>query len=78
MANFGWSYPAGCNGPPEEPEPVFDPACSRCHGEGVYDIDIQSQEGGSPMSVPQDCDCWESYDPGDCDPRHEYNYEDRE
>ena len=68
MANFGWSYPPGCSGPPEEPEPVFDPACLRCHGEGTYDVE----------GVWTDCDCWESYDPGDCDPRHEYNYEDRE
>lgn len=21
MANLGWSYPAGCSGPPEQPEP---------------------------------------------------------
>ena len=66
------------NDPEITKERVYDPDCSHCAGEGEYERDIQPQEGGSVMSVPQDCDCWEDYDPGDCDPRHEYNYEDRE
>ena len=57
MLRSGWNLPDGLMFIPEEKEKLFDPDCSRCYGEGTYDIDIQPQEGGSIMSVPQDCDC---------------------
>ena len=34
MANFGWSYPAGCSGPPEGP---LEPVCICGHLESDHD-----------------------------------------
>mgnify|MGYP001611469945 CR=1 FL=1 len=42
----------------------------------MYDYNMKISESGSIMTVCLECDCWESYDPGDCDPRHEYTGED--
>ena len=64
----GWNLPPGLMSIPEEKERVYDPECVLCHGEGEY----QSLDTLKYVN----CDCWESYDPGDCDPRHEYTGED--
>ena len=68
MLRSGWNLPDGLMFIPEEKERVFDPDCHKCQGAGW----ISSDKGGA-----DECNCWEDYDPGDCDPRHEYNYEDR-
>ena len=29
MSKFGWSYPAGCSGPPDDDRPDYCPVCRR-------------------------------------------------
>lgn len=39
MGKFGWSYPPGCDGPPEPEYPEFDNECPECGGEGTITAD---------------------------------------
>ena len=47
---FGWSYPPGCSGPPEDPEP-YSLRCKHC----------KSFIGGTPIRL----ESWESASPCD-------------
>lgn len=64
----GWNLPPGLMRIPETRERVYDPECINCYGTGTVEVAISYEE------TPHECDCWEDYDPSDCDPRHEYNY----
>ena len=94
----GWNLPPGLMHIPEEKKRVYDPGCEICHGKGQIDDwlielerfrgaleDIASGDNTSTLkgaiaiakvALDTECPCWKSYDPGDCDPRHEYTGED--
>lgn len=48
MANFGWSYPAGCSGTPYDDD--LEPVCSCGHLESDHDED-------SGACLEAGCDC---------------------
>ena len=79
MSKFGWSYPAGCSGPPDDdlrPEWTNTPRCSHCGKWARHDIPMRSKHcqsearacDGKPMQLDDlllnaPCGDWKVHEP---------------
>jgi hypothetical protein len=52
---FGWSYPPGCSGPPDDPP---EKSCTCGHSEIEHDFQDESDRLGACLHVNCDCECF--------------------